>query len=153
MKARKEFFRITNITPLRLTNRIEDNVLRKDVIFNSLANRVFDSPRLLDLLTVKLESWLAREHDEFIYALAGYIYYLRKEYGTAEKYFLKAVNKNPLNLDNWYDLAFSLYHQGDRKYRLAKRILFNLEGCCRISPKKITLKSLQDFLDRDKRPF
>lgn len=131
-KIKKEFFEITHILPLHSTNRLKDMHIRKDNLFNSLGEKIFDNPRLLDLLTIKIKRWLKLEKSETIYSLAGYIYYFKDDFSKAESYFLKAINSNPVNLDNWFDLAFSLYHQGDKKNNIGKEILFNFDYCIKI---------------------
>ena len=147
LKVRLEFYRLTNIQPLYLTNKLEDLCIKKNDIFDCLAEKVFDNPRLLDLLTIKLKHWLRKEKSEFIYALAGYINYLKDDFHKAEVYFLKAININPENLDNWFPLAFSLYHQEDKKHNLGKQILFNFDYCVKFfKNKKINIKSLRNTL-------
>jgi tetratricopeptide (TPR) repeat protein len=124
---KKEFFKITKIPPFHRTNRLEDRVIRRDIIFNLLAEKVFDHPKLLDLLTKKIKEWLRFDESELTYCLAGYIYYLKEDFRKARDYFLKAIDKNPQNLDNWFDLAFSLYHLGKPEQELAKDIIFNFD--------------------------
>ncbi len=58
-------------------------------------------------------------------ALAGYLCYIKEDFKKAKMYFLKCVNLNPQNLDNWIDLAFIFRHLGDDK--LANGILFNYD--------------------------
>lgn len=147
-KFKREFFTITMIPPFRPVNKLEDNFLRKDIIFTSLAEKIFDNPRLLDLLSRKIDGWLKLEQDELIFSLAGYINYFKEEFPKAEKYFLKAINENPENLDNWFDLAFSLYHQGDKKHNLAKKILFNFDYCIKFFRNRgVNLRALEKTLE------
>lgn len=125
--VKKEFFKITGIIPLHLTNKLEDKAIRKDVLSNLLAEKVFDHPKLLDLLIKKIKIWLASERTEFTYSLAGYIYYLKNDFTKARDFFLKAIKENPQNLDNWFDFAFALYHLNESEQRLAKDILFKFD--------------------------
>jgi len=135
---------LTGILPSHRTNRLLDKCIRKDVIFQNLAEKVFDNPRLLDLLTIKIKYWLRLSKSEFIYALAGYIYYCRDDFKRAEGYFMKAINKRLQNLDNWFDLALSLYHQEEKKHKLAKKILFNFDYCLKyFKNKRVSLKALE----------
>lgn len=127
LRIKAEFYRLTKMIPLHETNRLEERSLRKDVIFHDLAEKAFDNPKLLDLLAMKIKAWLRLSRSEFTYALAGYIYYCKDDFKRAEKYFLRAINENPRNLDNWFDLAFSLYHQEEARNNLAKKILFNFD--------------------------
>ena len=113
--------------PERETNRLKDKVHRKDSVFSFLSDKIFDHPQLLIILKKKIKYWLTLNNSETILALAGYIYYLGDDSRKAEGYFCKCVEKNSENIDNWVDLAFSLYHQGDKKNRMAKAILFNLD--------------------------
>ncbi|MBL7197460.1 MAG: tetratricopeptide repeat protein [Candidatus Omnitrophica bacterium] len=124
-KIKKEFFKITNIIPFHNTNYVARREIRIDKIFDSLAERIFDSPKLLDILAKRLNRWLREEKSEFTYSLAGYIFYLKGDFKRAIDFFLKTVEKNPVNLDNWFDLAFSLYHTDN--YKLALKILFNFD--------------------------
>ena len=126
-KVKLDFFRLTGIAPLQRTNKISDNCLAKNAIFHKLAEKVFDAPGLLELLGGKVKQWLKLERSEFTYMLAGYIYYFKEEFKIADKYFIKAININPENLDNWFCLAFSLYHQ--QKHDVAKKIFFNFDYC------------------------
>lgn len=147
IKPRIDFFRIARVFPFHETNRLEDRCIRKDKVFDQLAEKVFDNPRLLLLLGHKIKGWLKAEKSEFTYALAGYIYYCQKDFKKAEKYFFKTVNLNPKNLDNWFDLAFCLYHQDKKRHRIAIKMFFNFdhnEKFSRIG--KISLTSLDRFL-------
>ena len=123
-----EFKKLTLLPlPERKTNKLEDKIQRKDSVFPFLADTIFDHPRLLIVLKKKVKHWLTQDNSETVLALVGYIYYLDDDFIKAEGYFYKCVEKNPKNIDNWVDLAFSLYHQGDKKNRMAKAILFNLD--------------------------
>ena len=124
----KEFEKWT-LLPLmkRKTNKLEDKIYREDRLFTYLSNKIFDYPRLLIVLKKRIKAWLKLNNSETLFALAGYIYYLDNDFLKAENYFSKCVEKVPMNLDNWVDLAFSFYHQGARKNKVAKNILFNLD--------------------------
>ena len=126
-KIKKEFFRLTRIPPIHRTNFLQDKQIRRDEIFHPLADRAFDYPQLLEILVKKAKIWLKMDKSEFTFCLAGYIYYLKQDFKSAENCFLKAIEKNPLNLDNWFDFAFSLYHQNKAKHELAKSIFFNFD--------------------------
>ncbi|PIQ88759.1 MAG: hypothetical protein COV72_06765 [Candidatus Omnitrophica bacterium CG11_big_fil_rev_8_21_14_0_20_42_13] len=128
-RIKKDFFMITGIAPSHLTNKIEYGYIRRDNLSKLLAEKVFEQPKLLTLLIKKIKHWLKLEKSEFTYALAGHICYLNEDYRNAERYFLKAIGRNYQNLDNWFDLAFSLYHQDSKKNKLAKKILFNFDYC------------------------
>jgi len=144
----KGFTIIAGFIPLHPTNRLGDFCLRKDTIFARLSEKTFDNLGLLELLTKKIKHWLALKKNEMSYAIAGYVYYLNDDFAQAEKYFLKAINKNRENLDNWFDLAFSLYHQGDKKHALAKMILFNFDYCVEnFKNRKVNLKALEKALN------
>lgn len=125
--VKKEFFSLTGIFPLHHTNRLEDKCVLKDIIFNSLAEKIFDQPRMLELLSRKIKHWLKVEKSEFTFFLAGCIYYLRDEYLLAERYFSLAYSENPDNIDNLFALAFSMYHQDANKQNSAKKIFFNFK--------------------------
>lgn len=147
VKVMLAFNQLTSIVPIHRVNQLSDKCLRKDVIFHNLSEKVFDQPRLLNILTMKIKQWLKLSKSEFTYALAGYIYYCKDDFKKAEEYFLKAINKDPQNLDNWFDLAFSLYHQGENKYNLAKKILFNFDYCSmHFKNKRVSLKGLEAVL-------
>lgn len=124
----QEFKKLTLLSlPERETNKLEDKIQRKDSVFPFLTDTIFDHPRLLIVLKKKIKYWLTQDNSETVLALAGYIYYLDDAFIKTEGYFCKCVEKNPKNIDNWVDLAFSLYHQGDKKNRMAKAILFNFD--------------------------
>jgi len=148
-KVKKEFYKITRILPIHRTNFLEEKEIRKDIIFDFLAEKVFDNPELLDFLSKKIKKWLSWNKTEFTYCLAGYIYYIKDDFTTASRYFLNAIQKNPQNLDNWFDLAFSLYHQGQNKHNLGKGILFNFDYCLEFfKDKKVNLKTLETALKK-----
>ena len=125
---KKEFFILTRTyLKERITNKLIDNSLRKDYSFYLLAERIYDNPKILRVLKKKIGSWLSQDNSEITLALAAYIYYLDCDFNKAKKYFLKAVEKNPKNLDNWFDLAFCLYHCSPELNNLSKAILFNYD--------------------------
>jgi tetratricopeptide (TPR) repeat protein len=126
-KIIKEFFRITGIFPRHRTNYVHDRRIRQDEVFPQLADKAFDYPKLLDILVKKAKEWLLEDKSELTCCLAGYIYYLKQDFKQAEACFLKAIEKNPYNLDNWLDLGFSLYHQDKAKQQLAQDIFFNFD--------------------------
>jgi len=153
----QEFFEITGFLPgQRLTNTLEEKELRKDRLFQSLANLVFDSPEILGLLKSRAGRWLELENSERMKALAGYIAYLDEDFQGAASLFMGAVTMNPDNLDSWLDLAFSLYHLSDP---MGYAIIFNydvfitlyremgIKQCCRESLEKIEVEMLERGLD------
>lgn len=150
-KILREFYVLTRIPPVYKSSILEEALARGSYTFDLLAEKVFDHPRLLVILTHKLKDWLKAGRSEVVFSLAGYIHYLKEDYKHAQEFFLKAINSNPVNLDNWFDLAFSLYHQTDAKNALAKKIFFNFDFCANVlskKNKKITLAVLKDALDR-----
>ncbi len=52
--VRKEFYALTGILPLHPANRLEDKCLNKNAMFNALAEKVFDMPHMLKLLSLKI---------------------------------------------------------------------------------------------------
>jgi hypothetical protein len=158
----QEFFEITGFPPgPRLTNTLVEKELRKDRLFQSLANLVFDSPEILHLLKSRVGSWLEEEFSERTQALAGYIAYLDEDYQGAASSFMAAVTMNPANLDSWLDLAFSLYHLSDP---MGYAIIFNydvfitlysqmaIKQCCRESLEKIEAEMLERGLELSQNP-
>jgi len=158
----QEFFEITGFLPgPRLTNALAEKELRKDRLFQSLANLVFDSPEILHLLKSRVGSWLEEEFSERTQALAGYIAYLDEDYHRAASSFMTAVTMNPANLDSWLDLAFSLYHLSDP---MGYAIIFNydvfitlyremeIKQCCRESLEKIEAEMLERGLELSQNP-
>ncbi len=120
-----EFYEITGFLPdARLTNNVEEKELRRDRLFQSLSDLVFDNHDALSALKSHIEGWLEKECSERTQALAGYIAYLDEDYEKAASAFMKAVTMNPRNLDSWLDLAFSLYHLSDP---MGYAILFNYD--------------------------
>ena len=125
---KREFRRLTLLPlPTREINRLGDKVHRKDSVFPLLSNKIFDHPRLLQLLKKKIQYWVRLDDSETLLALAGYIYYLDDNFANAEKYFYRCIDSESENIDSWVDLVFSLYHQNDKKNGLAKAILFDLD--------------------------
>lgn len=138
--VKAEFLRTTKILPRHAVNRLDDRLIRGSPLFNFLAERIFDYPGLLKILTKKIKGWLSQDDSDFTVTLAGFIFYLNEDYRKAEGFFLKSLNRDPRNLDTWFDLAFSLYHQGEKKQKLATQIIFNFDACPRkFGHKKIGL--------------
>jgi tetratricopeptide (TPR) repeat protein len=149
-KVQKEFFVLTRILlQKRVTNRIDANTLPNNFTFSLLAEKIFDYPNILRFLKKKIKNWLSIDKSENTFLLAGYIYYLDNDFDRARKYFLKAVESNPENLDNWLDLAFCLYHCPEKINELAKDILFNFDLFIQFFKKfkynKCTLKALKEI--------
>jgi tetratricopeptide (TPR) repeat protein len=145
--VKKDFLVLSGILPYFKKNRIEDRRVRGNNLFAILSEHVFDQPRLLCLLLKKISSWVKKDPSEFTLCLAGYIFYIAENYQKSEHYFLKALEKSPDNLDTWFDLAFSLYHQGKNKQELALKIIFQHELLAKNCPlKRISLINLEQFL-------
>ena len=146
-KIQIEFFKLTGITLSHKTNRLKDRCIRKDRIFEPLAKKIFDNPLLLKLLLYKAKKWDNGENEEPVHALLGYLYYCAEDFKKAQTYFLKTISANPKNLDNWFDLSFSLYHQGINKQNLAIKLFFLFDRCVHsVKKKKLTLKYLENLL-------
>ena len=149
-KVQKEFFVLTRILLRRkVTNRVSDNALPNSSIFSMLAEKIFDYPDILKLLKKKIKFWLSIDSSETSLLLAGYIFYLDNDFNKAKKYFLKAVEINSDNLDNWFDLAFCLYRCSEESNELAKSIIFNFDLFGQFFKKfkynKCTLKVLKEI--------
>jgi len=124
----KQFQKITSFKLIeRETNHLSENIHRKDSLFEKLTRFYFDYPEKFARLCQEILPLIEKESnpDETILALVGYLYYLQEKFQKAKIYFLKCVNLNPQNLDNWIDLAFTLRHLGENK--LANGILFNYD--------------------------
>ncbi|MDD5574213.1 MAG: tetratricopeptide repeat protein, partial [Candidatus Omnitrophica bacterium] len=66
-----------------------------------------------------------------------------------ERFFLKALQKDPKNIDLWMDLAFSLFHQDEKKQKLAHDILFKYKELAETFPKDdICLAGIKKWLNR-----
>lgn len=147
--VKAEFFRITGIPPFYKTNFLADKKIRGNYIFGSLAEKIFDHPRLLGLLSKKIAHWLRWDDSAFTLALAGYIAYLDERYHEAEQFFLRALKKDKRNIDLWFDLAFSLYHQDEKQQKLAHDILFKHKELAERFPKnKLHLQGIREWLHR-----
>ncbi len=148
-RIKQDFLRTTRVSPRYQTNTADSGMTRGNYILDALAEKVFDHPRLLGLLSKKAKHWLACDDSEFTLALAGYIAYLGEKYGQAEKLFLRAIQKNPKNIDLWMDLAFSLFHQDEKKQKLAHDILFRHKELAGTFPEdNICLREIRRWLDR-----
>lgn len=125
-RIKREYKKITGFTLAeRQTNFLDENVWRKDMLFEHLSRLAFDSPKKLDKLKKKVAQWLAVERkSETLWALAGCVFYLTGDFRRSKEYFLKAVYLNPRNLDNWVDLGFVLRHLDE--IELSNKIFFRL---------------------------
>lgn len=108
---------------LRQTNYLASGIERKDSLFSQLAILYFSDRERFKQLQKKTRGWLSKGRIETVYALAGYIYYIAEDFKKSKACFLKAIQLNPDNLDNWMDLAFTLRHLGD--YNISNGIIFN----------------------------
>ncbi|TRZ51842.1 MAG: hypothetical protein D4S01_04040 [Dehalococcoidia bacterium] len=152
ISVKADFFKTFHFLPAHETNHLNDKIRRKDIILFKLSEKVFDSPILLKLLMFQSRQWLKREKTELAFSIAGYAHYLDRQYRRAVKFFLKSIEKNPLNVDNWFDLAFSLYHSDGKDLELSKAIIFdhdffidyyhklNIKKCSRKTIEKIHTK-------------
>jgi tetratricopeptide (TPR) repeat protein len=109
----------------RQSNHYEDRALRKDTIFPLLARMSVTTPAAFERLCRKVDDILSQPRSELSWALKGYCAYLRENYAMAQECFLEAVIHDPLNVDNWMDLAFALRHSGE--YQASEKILFHLK--------------------------
>lgn len=124
----KQFQKITGFElKKRQTNSLLEKIVKKDQLFEDLARLYFDKPKKFGQLSKEILPLINQKEnpDETLLALAGYLYYIQENFKKAKIYFLKCVNLNPQNLDNWIDLAFTLRHLGNDK--LANGILFNYD--------------------------
>ena len=125
----KEFKKITGFDlELRRTNFLADKIERKDNLFENLSRLYFDSPLKVKQLEKRLKQWLSLGSDkerETLFSLAGYVFYLEEKFKKAKEFFLKAINFNSDNYDNWRDLAFTLRHLGEND--IAYGIFFNFD--------------------------
>lgn len=155
----KKFQKITGF-PLRKrqTNHLSEKIIKKDQLFENLARLYFNRPKKFNQLCKKILPLInqKKELDETLLALAGYLYYLQEDFKKSKTFFLKCINLNPQNLDNWIDFAFTLRHLGEDK--LANGILFNYDyliyyyhyfkmiNCSFSKLKNLILKISQKFL-------
>lgn len=107
----------------RKVNRILDLVERKDSLFEDLTYLSVFRADKFKALADKVEGWLGKDQSDAMFALAGYIDYIRENYKKARNYFLEAIYLAPENLDSWIDLAFALRQIGE--YDVSRSILFN----------------------------
>ena len=124
MTITKEFKKLTGFAlHPRHTNNLSLHTERLDSLFTQLAHLHCSKPNSIKLLADKVGYWIKKSPSETLHALAGYVFYIREDFNTAKKHFLKTIALNPDNLDNWIDLAFCLRHLRDEK--TSNGILFN----------------------------
>lgn len=122
----KEFHVITNFWLTRRScNKLSDAVSRKDPLFDQLTFFYVHNQRDFGKLKKKIDYWLSLERSETIFSLAGYIYHISENFKKAKRYFLKSIQINSKNLDNWIDLAFALRHLGE--HEISDVILFDFD--------------------------
>jgi tetratricopeptide (TPR) repeat protein len=111
----------------RATNFLSERVIRKDNLLEKLSRLYFENPKKFNKISKKILPLinLKKTQSETLLALAGYFYYIQENFQEAKNYFLKCIQLNPKNLDNWFDLAFALRHLGE--YELSEGILFNFD--------------------------
>jgi len=116
----------------RVTNRIEDRVLRMDHEFSSLAEFFYDNQDRIPLMKIKLACHIAKQETELSCALMAYMHYICEEFNEALPLFFKCITMNPENLDNWFDCAFCLHHlENEYSYH----ILYNYDEFLRLYKK------------------
>jgi|GEM_PF-973372 len=95
-------------------NALDDYTKRKDICLDFLTRLYYNDARQFAFLKQGVPALLKKSrHAEWALACAGYVAYLQEEYGAASRWFLRCVEANPANLDNWMDLAFALRHTGE----------------------------------------
>jgi tetratricopeptide (TPR) repeat protein len=145
-RVKKDFFQTTRILPYFDVNTPQKNKLSGSPVFDILGERAFDQPRFLVFLEKKIKQWLSWDTSAFTLCLAGYIHYIAERYQKAESFFLKALRLDHSNMDVWLALAFSLYHQGPAKQKLAHDILLAHRELSIHFRKRMTLKNIACFL-------
>ena len=111
---------------VRIPNRLEDKVERRDPFFPKLTVIAFRNPAGFERIYRKIAGAMEKPDSEFVWALKGYFAYLHEDYRLASECFSEAVVLSPENYDNWADLAFALRHVG--RYEASERILFDPGG-------------------------
>ncbi len=106
-------------------NTLTDNVVRKDNYFHVISLLYFSNKKKFMEQSSKVSQDVKNNKTELTYATEGYCCYLKEDFKKASKFFLKTIELNPDNLDNWIDLGFSLRHQGETKMSYA--ILFHFD--------------------------
>ncbi len=157
----KQFQKITGFElKKRQTNYFSEKIFKKDQLFEDLARLYFERPKRFNQLLIKVLPLINQKSNsnETLLALVGYLYYIQEDFKKAKISFLRCINLNPQNLDNWIDLAFILRHLGNDK--LANGILFNydyvvhyyhflkLSGCSFLVLKNLISEIYQKSLER-----
>jgi len=127
LSFQKRFIKIAGFfLPLRQPNTLQKQLIRVDNLFENLSRLYFDKPSKIKKLQKEIKNWQPEFFEkETFFSLSGYLYYLTEDFAQAKKFFLHALNLNPSNFDNWYDLAFALRHLGEE--RTSRGILFNFD--------------------------
>lgn len=127
LKTKKGFFLITGtVLEDRVTNFLREQIIRRDMLFPRLA-RLYSTDKARFSRFSEWLNTLKDDSSETIAALSGYALYIQEDFVKACSHFLKALNLNPENLDNWIDLAFCMRHLG---YTAESRtILFEYDYC------------------------
>jgi tetratricopeptide (TPR) repeat protein len=107
------------------TNTLIEKMERRDTSFHAISLLYFNNNKKFKELSSKAARLLKNDKTELAYAIAGYVHYLKEDFKKATMFFLKTIELNPDNLDNWIDLAFSLRHQSETKMSYA--ILFHFD--------------------------
>jgi len=161
IQIRKQFKKIAGFElKKRQTNYLSEKIIKKDQLFEDLARLYFERPKKFNQLLTGLLPLINQKNNsnETLLALVGYLYYIQEDFQKAKMCFLKCINLNSQNLDNWIDLAFTLRHLGNDK--LANGILFNydylihychflkLSGCSFLKLKNLISKIFQKSLEK-----
>lgn len=126
-----EFLRLTGLVlPPRVANRLEDRVIRRDPVFQTLATWCFDHPHAVEPLRAWARGQAERSPEPRAWELRGYLDYLAEDWPEAARAFLRSLEAEPENLDAWLDLAFCFQHMG---LGLGESILFHHDEWIRLA--------------------
>ena len=109
---------------MREANLLTNPAPRNDLINDNLsriAHKADELEKAANLIKIVLEENPA---DELMWSTLGFINYMKEDFSGAIGCFFKAVECNPLNLNNWIDMGFAYRCRED--IELSDFIFWNL---------------------------
>ena len=104
---------------------------------------------MLEKLLSRIEEWQRIWDSYTTRVLAGYLYYINRDFEKARDKFIHALTICPEDIDTWAALAFSLNHIGDT---LGLEILFNhdliIKEAIFSRDKGVTLKNIRSWAQK-----
>lgn len=83
-----------------------------ETIFESVSRLLFENKKAFYYLKNKITELAKNKKDALLFSVVGYFCYVDCDFTKARKFFQKAIEINPQDLDPWFCLGFSFRQLG-----------------------------------------